>query len=45
MGGCVSVPVDKLDEEFTSAEEEASLRLELKELKVSSETSTEEDCR
>lgn len=43
MGGCVSVPVDKLDEEFTSAEEEASLRLELRELKVSNEISTEED--
>lgn len=43
MGGCVRVPVDSLDDEFTSAEEEASLRLELKELKISNETSPEED--
>jgi phage shock protein A len=45
LGGCVRVPVDTLDEELTSAEEEASLRLELKELKVSSESSVEEDGR
>jgi phage shock protein A len=36
MGGCVRVPVDTLDEELTSAEEEASLRLELRALKHAS---------
>jgi len=45
MGGCVTVPVDKLDEEFTSAEEEASLRFELKALKVAGDGTGQEENR
>jgi hypothetical protein len=33
LGGCSQVSIDSFSEEFTSAEEEAELRLELRELK------------
>ena len=45
MGGCVRVPVDTLEEEFTTAEEESSLRLELRELRDSTESRSEEEGR
>ena len=45
VGGCVRVPVDTLEEEFTTAEEESSLRLELRELRDSTQSRSEEEGR